>query len=63
VQAAIDDGFSRLKTIGKPAGYLTNNEAEAVRRVAQGIDFVGVANDTTIIARGARTLLSAVRGG
>jgi 4-hydroxy-2-oxoheptanedioate aldolase len=63
VQAAIDDGFRRLKAIGKSAGYLTNNEGEAVRRVAQGIDFVGVANDTTIVARGARSLLATVRGG
>ena len=62
MQAAIDDGFRRLKAIGKPAGYLTNNEAEARRRVAQGIDFVGIANDTTIVARGARSLLAAVKG-
>jgi 4-hydroxy-2-oxoheptanedioate aldolase len=62
VQAAIDDGFRRLKAIGKPAGYLTNNEDEAIRRVKQGIDFVGVANDTTIITRGARALLSSVKG-
>lgn len=63
VQAAIDDGFRRLKIVGKPAGYLTNNEQEAVRRVTQGIDFVGIGNDTTIVTRGARSLLSAVRGG
>jgi 2-keto-3-deoxy-L-rhamnonate aldolase RhmA len=62
VQAAIDDGFRRLKAIGTPAGYLTNNEGEAVRRVAQGIDFVGIANDTTIVTRGARSLLSVVKG-
>jgi 4-hydroxy-2-oxoheptanedioate aldolase len=60
VQAAIDAGFAKLKALGKPAGYLTNNEAEARRRVAQGLDFVGVANDTTIVVRGARELLSAV---
>ena len=61
VQAAIDDGFRRLKAMGKPAGYLTNNEQEAARRVAQGIDFVGIGNDTTIVVRGARSLLAAVR--
>jgi 2-keto-3-deoxy-L-rhamnonate aldolase RhmA len=60
VQAAIDAGFAKLKAMGKPAGYLTNNEAEARRRVAQGLDFVGVANDTTIVVRGSRDLLSAV---
>jgi len=63
VQAAIDSGFRRLKAIGKPAGYLTNNEAEAARRIAQGVDFVGVATDTLIVTRGARSLLAAVKGG
>lgn len=63
VQAAIDDGFQRLKKIGKAAGYVTGNEADAARRVAQGIDFIGVANDVNVIARGARALLHCVRGG
>lgn len=62
VQAAIDDGFRRLKAIGKPAGYLTNNEAEAKRRMAQGIEFIGIGNDTAIVTRGARSLLTAVKG-
>jgi 4-hydroxy-2-oxoheptanedioate aldolase len=52
VQAAIDEGFERLKALGKPAGYVTGNEPDAARRVAQGIDFIGVANDVNIIARG-----------
>lgn len=62
VQAAIDGGFRRLKAMGKPAGYLTNNEAEAQRRIAQGIEFIGIGNDTAIVTRGARSLLSAVKG-
>jgi 4-hydroxy-2-oxoheptanedioate aldolase len=57
VQAAIDEG----KALGKPAGYLTSNEAEARRRVAQGLNFVGVGDDTTIVVRGARELLHAVQ--
>jgi len=57
VQAAIDEG----KALGKPAGYLTNNEAETRRRVAQGLDFVDVGNDTTIVVHGARELLHAVQ--
>lgn len=57
VQAAIDDGFRRLKAIGKPAGYLTLNEEEAQRRIGQGVEFVGVATDTAIITRGAISLL------
>ncbi|HEY4065757.1 MAG TPA: aldolase/citrate lyase family protein [Burkholderiaceae bacterium] len=57
VQAAVDDAFRRLRAIGKPAGYLTLNEAEAERRIAQGVEFVGVATDTSIITRGATSLI------
>jgi 4-hydroxy-2-oxoheptanedioate aldolase len=57
VQAAVDDAFSRLKASGKPAGYLTLNEEEAQRRIAQGIAMVGVATDTSIITRGAKALV------
>jgi 4-hydroxy-2-oxoheptanedioate aldolase len=60
VQASIDDIFARLRRLGKPAGYLTLNEAEAARRIAQGIEFVGVATDTSIISRGAIDLLGRV---
>lgn len=60
VQAAVDDAFARLRRVGKPAGYLTLNEAEAKRRIAQGVEFVGVATDTSIITRGARSLLERV---
>jgi 4-hydroxy-2-oxoheptanedioate aldolase len=57
VQAAVDDAFRRLRAIGMPAGYLTLNEAEAERRIAQGVEFVGVATDTSIITRGATSLI------
>ena len=57
VQAAVDDAFARLRRIGMPAGYLTLNEAEAKRRIAQGVEMVGVATDTSIIMRGAKGLL------
>jgi 4-hydroxy-2-oxoheptanedioate aldolase len=57
VQAAVDDAFRRLRDIGKPAGYLTLNEAEAERRIADGVDFVGVATDTSIITRAATSLV------
>ncbi|MDR3473766.1 MAG: aldolase/citrate lyase family protein [Devosia sp.] len=62
VQAAIDDAFRRLRALGKPAGYLTTNEAEAARRVAQGVDFVAVATDTSIITRAASALTQRMRG-
>ena len=57
VQAAIDDAFGRLRRIGKPAGYLTLNETEAARRIADGVEFVGVATDTSIITRAATSLV------
>jgi 4-hydroxy-2-oxoheptanedioate aldolase len=57
VLAAIDDAFARLRRLGVPAGYLTLNEQEASRRIAQGVEFVGVATDTSIITRGAKGLI------
>jgi 4-hydroxy-2-oxoheptanedioate aldolase len=61
VQAAIDDGFLRLRAIGKPSGYFTLNEDEARARLAQGVDIVGVALDATILRRGAIRLLSELK--
>lgn len=49
VQAAIDDGFRRLKAMGKATGYLTGNEAEFKRRMDQGIDFISFATDAVFI--------------
>ena len=63
VQAAIDGAFAKLRKLGMPAGYLTVNEAEAQRRVAEGIEFVGIATDTSIITRGATGLLNRVGRG
>jgi 4-hydroxy-2-oxoheptanedioate aldolase len=63
VQSAIDAAFRRLKAVGKPSGYLTTNEAEAARRIAAGVDFVGVATDTSIITRAATALLGRLRQG
>lgn len=63
VQAAVDDAFARLRRVGKPAGYLTLNEAEARRRIAAGVEMVGVATDTSIITRGAKALLQRMAEG
>lgn len=60
VQTTVDDIFARLRRLGKPAGYLTLNETEAARRIAQGVEFVGIATDTSIISRGAIDLLGRV---
>lgn len=62
VQAAIDDGFRRLKAIGKPRGYLTVNEDEAKRRAQSGIEFLGIATDASIITRAASGLVQRVKG-
>jgi 4-hydroxy-2-oxoheptanedioate aldolase len=56
VQAAVDDAFRRLRLLGKPAGYLTLNQREAKSRMADGVDVVGVATDTSIINSGAALL-------
>ncbi|MGH0241657.1 HpcH/HpaI aldolase/citrate lyase family protein [Sinorhizobium meliloti] len=60
VQAAVDDAFRRLRALGKPAGYLTTNEAEVKRRVADGVEFIAIGTDTSIITRGATDLIRRV---
>jgi 4-hydroxy-2-oxoheptanedioate aldolase len=60
VQSAVNDAFQRLKKLGKPAGYLTTNEAEAKSRISAGVEFIAVRTDTSIIARGATALLERV---
>jgi 4-hydroxy-2-oxoheptanedioate aldolase len=61
VQKAIDSGFARLKAINKPSGYLSTNEAEIERRIAQGVDFVSVTTDGALIGRAATGLLQRLR--
>jgi 4-hydroxy-2-oxoheptanedioate aldolase len=61
VQAAIDDGFARLKAIGKPAGYLTGNEDEFRRRLADGVDFISFATDAVFIRNAAKSLVTRLK--
>lgn len=61
VQAAIDDGFRRLKAMGKATGYLTGNEDEFRRRLAQGIDFISFATDSVFIARSTNALVQRLK--
>ena len=61
VQAAIDSGFKRLKAIGKPAGYLTGNEDEFRRRLADGVDFISFATDAVFIRNAAKSLVSRLK--
>ena len=62
VQAAIDDGFRRLRAIGKPRGYLTGNEAEFHRRLADGIDFISFATDAVFIRTSTLALVNRLKG-
>ena len=61
VQKAIDEGFARLKKLGKPSGYLTTNEAEVECRMAQGVDFISVNTDGALIGKAATGLLQRLR--
>jgi 4-hydroxy-2-oxoheptanedioate aldolase len=54
VLRAIDNAFATLRRLGKPSGYLSLDEAELDRRAAEGIEVLGIATDTAIIAQGAR---------
>lgn len=63
VQAAIDDGFARLKALGKARGYLTGNEAEFARRVGEGVDFVSFATDAVFIRNSTLSLVKRLKGG
>lgn len=62
VQAAIDDGFRRLKAIGKRTGYLTGSEDEFKRRMAQGIDFISFATDAVFIRNHTLALTKRLKG-
>ncbi len=62
VQAAIDEGFRRLKALGKPCGYLSGNEDEFKRRMAEGIDFISFATDAVIARNAAKSLLARLKG-
>jgi 4-hydroxy-2-oxoheptanedioate aldolase len=61
VQGAVDDAFQRLRALDKPSGYFTLNEREARLRIADGVDIVGVATDTSIINRGVALTLEGLK--
>ncbi|WP_424630313.1 HpcH/HpaI aldolase family protein [Bradyrhizobium sp. SYSU BS000235] len=56
VQAAIQDVVTRLKKVGKPAGILTPNEAEADRYIDWGYTFVAVGSDLGLLSKNADAL-------
>nr|WP_210261305.1 HpcH/HpaI aldolase/citrate lyase family protein [Enterovirga sp. DB1703] len=62
VQEAIRSAVDRLTALGKPAGILTPNEAEARRYIEWGYRFVAVGSDLGIMAKGADALARAFKG-
>jgi 4-hydroxy-2-oxoheptanedioate aldolase len=62
VQKAIDGGFRRLKAMGARTGYLTGNEDEFRRRLADGVDFISFATDAVLIRNAARALVARLKG-
>lgn len=59
VQAAIRDAGARLRAIGKPAGILAGNEADARRYMEWGYAFVAVGSDIGLLARASDALAKA----
>ncbi len=53
VEAACLDGIARLKKIGKPAGFLTLDQAFLQKIIAAGCTFTAVDVDVAILRRGA----------
>jgi 4-hydroxy-2-oxoheptanedioate aldolase len=62
VQEAIKGAVDRLTKLGKPAGILTPNDAEARRYIEWGYKFVAVGSDLGIMAKGADALAKAFKG-
>ncbi|MCL7466685.1 HpcH/HpaI aldolase/citrate lyase family protein [Phaeovulum sp. NW3] len=63
VQAALKDALTRLRAIGKPAGILATNQADAQRYLDWGYGFVAASVDTGLLMGAARGLLSNLRKG
>jgi 4-hydroxy-2-oxoheptanedioate aldolase len=62
VQAVISGAIKPIREAGKAGGYLTGNEEEARKRIAEGFQFVAVGNDLGILARGADALAKKFKG-
>jgi 2-keto-3-deoxy-L-rhamnonate aldolase RhmA len=62
VQKAMQEAVQRLAAIGKPAGILTSNEAEARRYIGWGYLFVAVGSDLGLLSRNADALAKAFKG-
>ncbi len=56
VRDVIDDGIRRILAAGKAPGILAVNEARARECIEQGVRFVAVGVETTLLAQAARAL-------
>ena len=58
VQAAIEDGLSRLKDLGVPAGTLAVTQEDAQHYIRLGFDFVAVGTDLGLLMSSAKVRLN-----
>jgi len=56
VRAAIDNALLRIQAAGRPAGFLTGDEALASHVIQRGAQFVAVGADLVLLARAADAL-------
>ena len=61
VQAAIRDGLSQLKAMGKPAGILAFNPDDAHRYIEWGATFVAVGSDLSVLVKGTTALAASFK--
>jgi 2-keto-3-deoxy-L-rhamnonate aldolase RhmA len=61
--AALDKVINACAKHGKTAGTLCMTVEAAHKRLAHGFRFVGVGNDVSLLAAGARSMLAAVAAG
>jgi 4-hydroxy-2-oxoheptanedioate aldolase len=62
VQKAISDAIKPIRAAGKAGGYLTGNEDEAKKRLAEGFQFVAVGSDFGLLLKAADALVKRFKG-
>ncbi len=62
-EGAVQRVLEAARRHGKAAGYLASDPEEALRRIAQGFRFVGIASDSRFLAAAASAALRRVREG
>ena len=63
VQAAIEDGITRIRAAGKAPGILMADETKVRRYIELGALFVAVGSDVAILAQGSKGLAAKYLGG